>query len=47
MPVTLHWAEQAPLFRQHRIPVTDRRAGDGGKVERRLGIRQTLLPPEK
>ena len=44
---SFHWAEQPPLFRQHEIPVPDRRVRDTGKVERRLGIRQTLLPPEE
>jgi hypothetical protein len=44
---SLERAEQSPLFQQHEVAVTDRGVGNTGKIERRLGVRQTVLPPEK
>src|ERR1043166_5786731 len=40
-------SEQPPFFRQQEIAVTESRVGHAGKIERRLEVRQTLLPPEK
>ena len=37
--------EHPPLLRQHQITVPQRGVGDPGEIERRLGIRQALLPP--
>src|SRR5438094_7478840 len=40
-------SEQSPFFWQYQVSVTDRGVGHTGKIERRLGVRQTFLPPEK
>jgi hypothetical protein len=37
----------APFFWQKEIAVTESRVGHARKIERRLEVRQTLLPPEK
>src|SRR2546421_3900174 len=43
----LKWSEQPPFFRQQEIAVTEGRVSHAGKIERRLGIRHTSLPPVK
>ena len=44
---SLERPEQSPFFWQYQVAVTDRGVGNTGKIERRLGVRQTVLPSEK
>ena len=41
---TLNWAEHPPRLGQHQIAVANRRVGDSGKLERRLGVWQVSRP---
>src|SRR5438132_6995383 len=44
---SLERPEQSPFFWQDQVAVTDRSVGNTGKIERRIGVWQTVLPPEK
>lgn len=39
-------SEEPPFVRQEEVTVTKGRVSHAGKIERRLGIWQTVLPPE-